>query len=661
MPQEEICSYCYIERNEMMQRTSYSIYDNRYQSDLKYIHTRCAKTGPTDIPPPIITLDVPEDTACTSGLIYATKGGESCDSIALEYSVSSASLYMANQLAIGNCTTILPNLELCLPLPCAETYILQTNDTCTTIEYTSPYNLTFGDVRSYNPWISFGCENIQEASAFYGKVLCLSPQNGVYNKTGPSPGDTTIPTPATGYALVAVPPPDNGTVALGTTLRCGKWHQRVDDEQCVEICVREGIPFGLFREVNPSLDGSDCTASLKANITYCVGPTYDWNTTATTTVLPTTTPTATATATATSTVISGTAYSLPPAPTGTGTTPQCNSWYTVKNGDTCDTISSAYGISRSQLVIWNSYLDTACDNLSVGYSVCVSSPLVFQFWTSLGCYVDVTTSRTLANQIILSNQDTTMTVELCQQTCRSSGYTFAGLEYAHQCWCANSILNNGPATSGCSSPCPGNTAEICGGSDRINIYAIGNDTTVGCYVDSSISRTLRNRVSVPNEATIMTHQVCESACERAGYQISGVEYKSECYCDNSINGAVASSGCDMACAGNSNQICGGSNRITILTRPQSRYVGCYSDSATARTLVNRYSIANEGTIMTVDLCRNACRTAGYIYSGVEFGQQCFCDNAIQSTGVISTGCTMACAGNATQICGGSNRVSIYSL
>lgn len=281
MPQAEICSYCSIERYEMMQRTSYSIYDSRYQSDLEYIHTRCAKTGPTDIPPPIITPDVPENIPCTSGSTYTTKGGESCDSIALAYSISSASLYMANQLAIGNCTTILPSLELCLPLPCAETYVLQKNDSCATIEYASHNNLTFGDVRSYNPWISFSCENLQEASAFYGKVLCLSPQNGVYNKTGPSTGDTTIPNTATGYTFVAVPPPNNGTVAPGTTLRCGKWHARVDAEQCVEICVKEGIPFGLFKDVNPSLVGSDCTANLRKGTTYCVGPTYDWNTTAT--------------------------------------------------------------------------------------------------------------------------------------------------------------------------------------------------------------------------------------------------------------------------------------------------------------------------------------------------------------------------------------------
>ncbi|MAD87361.1 MAG: hypothetical protein CL912_30755 [Deltaproteobacteria bacterium] len=288
MLQADICSYCYIERNEMMQRTSYSIYNDRYQSDLEYIHTRCGVTRPTDIPPVIITPRAPDNTTCTSGSTYTTKDGDSCDKIAQEFSVSSASLYMANQLEIGNCTTILPDLELCLPLSCAETYVLQASDSCATIEYNSLFNLTFGDVRTFNPWISFSCENLQAASSTYGKILCLSPQNGVYNKTSPTTGDTTIPVPATGYASIVVPPPDDATVAGGTTLKCGKWHQRVDDEQCVDICIQEGIPIGLFQEVNPSLSGSNCTSSLKTNTTYCVGPTYDWNATNETVVVGTT-------------------------------------------------------------------------------------------------------------------------------------------------------------------------------------------------------------------------------------------------------------------------------------------------------------------------------------------------------------------------------------
>ncbi|KAL3421768.1 hypothetical protein PVAG01_05924 [Phlyctema vagabunda] len=281
MPQAELCSYCYVERNQMMQRTAYSIYDERYKADLEYIHTRCATTGETEVLPPIITPDVPDDTACTSGATYTTQGGESCASIALGYSISSASLYMANQQTIGNCSSIVAGLELCLPLPCAYTYAVQVGDSCATIQSAAPsnlnLNLSFGDVRAYNPWIAFGCENLHEASTFYGPVLCLSPQNGVYNKTGPALGDTTIPNPATGYALVAVPAPAGSIVADGTTSRCGRWHQRVGAEQCVEICVQEGIPFGLFKDVNPSLAGDDCTAGLKPDTTYCVAPTYDWN------------------------------------------------------------------------------------------------------------------------------------------------------------------------------------------------------------------------------------------------------------------------------------------------------------------------------------------------------------------------------------------------
>lgn len=675
MPKAELCNPCFVAQNAMLQSSQYSIYNTYYELVLKYIYRTCGLSGPTYILPPLIVQEVPT-TFCASETFYTTSSGDTCDTIAQAYNVSSSALYRGNQNTTTalDCFNITPGSILCIPMPCSSVYTVLKTDTCESIE--AAHSLENGAVRDLNPFIVFGCLNLHISNAIYGNTICLSPQGGTFQPGIPLGNSTTEPAPITGYSLLKIAPPTGATVAAGTTLNCGKWYTVLVGDDCASINVRNGITAELFLTVNPSLRTTDCTATLVAGTTYCVGPTYDWNmiltspgTTGPTSVSSTaTTITTSHTTSMTSSIsspavviISSTAYPIAPAPTTTGTTPQCNSWYTVKNGDTCDAINSANGISQSQLVIWNGYLNTACNNLLVGYSICVSSPLVFQFWTSLGCYIDVTTSRTLANQIILPNQDTRMTVELCQQTCQSSGYTFAGLEYAHQCWCANSILNNGPATTGCTSPCPANTSEMCGGSDRINVYSIGNDTTVGCYVDSSTSRTLKNRVAVPNETTIMTHQVCESACERAGYQISGVEYKSECYCDNSIQGAVASSGCDMTCAGNSNQICGGSNRITILTRPQSRYVGCFSDSATARTLVNRYSIANEGTIMTVDLCRNACRTAGYIYSGVEYAQECFCGNTIQTTGTISTGCTMACAGNISQICGGSNRISIYSL
>ncbi|OBT72739.1 hypothetical protein VF21_09003, partial [Pseudogymnoascus sp. 05NY08] len=66
----------------------------------------------------------------------------------------------------------------------------------------------------------------------------------------------------------------------------------------------------------------------------------------------------------------------------------------------------------------------------------------------------------------------------------------------------------------------------------------------------------------------------------------------------------------MACPGDKGQVCGGSNRINLFTRPQYRYLGCYSDSTTGRTLRNRHSITNEAAVMTIDLCRTACRNDG---------------------------------------------------
>ena len=55
-----------------------------------------------------------------------------------------------------------------------------------------------------------------------------------------------------------------------------------------------------------------------------------------------------------------------------------------------------------------------------------------------------------------------------------------------------------------------------------------------------------------------------STCLSKGYTLSGTEYADECYCANSYapDSVLASSGCNMPCAGNSTETCGGPNRLT---------------------------------------------------------------------------------------------------
>jgi hypothetical protein len=89
--------------------------------------------------------------------------------------------------------------------------------------------------------------------------------------------------------------------------------------------------------------GSDCDAALFQNLsTYdtraiCIG------------VGPSSSPTPTATTTATAT----TATSSSVGPTQTDTVAGCNEFYTVADGDGCDTIENEFGITFAQFYAWN--------------------------------------------------------------------------------------------------------------------------------------------------------------------------------------------------------------------------------------------------------------------------------------------------------------------
>ncbi|KAL4756108.1 pectate lyase superfamily protein-domain-containing protein [Aspergillus foveolatus] len=273
MPKDEICSYCFVKRHQMMQQSPYSPYDEYYQSVLEAINTRCGLSGPTEIKEVPLNPLPTEEALCLSDVTYTTADGDTCTSIAKATSVSSAALYMGNQDIIQWCSSIKPGLELCLPLSCKETYELQPSDTCSSIEYA--FELGQGDLRKYNPWVSYDCANIHIASEIYGTILCLSPQGGEH--VNDHDGTGTAPSPSNGYADAIVAPPADASVAEETTMNCGRWHEAQDSESCVAICLQGSITHDLFVAVNPSLDPDDCAASLQVGKTYCTGPIEFWD------------------------------------------------------------------------------------------------------------------------------------------------------------------------------------------------------------------------------------------------------------------------------------------------------------------------------------------------------------------------------------------------
>jgi hypothetical protein len=63
--------------------------------------------------------------------------------------------------------------------------------------------------------------------------------------------------------------------------------------------------------------------------------------------------------------------------------------------------------------------------------------------------------------------------------------------------------------------------------------------------------------------------------------------------------------------------------------------------------------------MTISTCQSFCLASDHPFAGLEYAFQCFCSNFLASN-TSSTACTIACASNASQICGSGFVLSLYA-
>lgn len=85
----------------------------------------------------------------------------------------------------------------------------------------------------------------------------------------------------------------------------------------------------------------------------------------------------------------------------------------------------------------------------------------------------------------------------------------------------------------------------------------------GCYVDNLNGRILAHQQ--PDSASL-TPESCVSLCADLGYVVAGMEFSSQCFCDNFVRTdppLVDDAECYMACSGDPNQKCGAPDRMSI--------------------------------------------------------------------------------------------------
>ena len=86
----------------------------------------------------------------------------------------------------------------------------------------------------------------------------------------------------------------------------------------------------------------------------------------------------------------------------------------------------------------------------------------------LGCYKD----QSVRDIDGLRTDDRTgMTVNKCASTCRAGGFPYFGVQAGKACFCGIDYNSYGTA-SNCTTPCPGDSSQICGGSWANSVYRL---------------------------------------------------------------------------------------------------------------------------------------------------------------------------------------------
>lgn len=487
IPAAELCSECFLGRLQMMQQSPYSIFNvfTWYQMALQAAVSVCSLGNTPTSPQAPFIPPVAAPQFCVSGQYYTTQAGDSCDSIALSHSVSSASIFFGNG-NITNCTSLPAGQDLCVPLTC-QTYALRSDDNC----LSASVNAGVPDITLYNTWINSGCDNIHEANVTLGSVLCSSPMGGTYIPGTPTNTSMFPGSDRTGYGTTLVPPPEGSKTAPNTTLMCGGWYTVSEGDVCANLTLNYAIPLNLFSVANPSVNVSDCTASLIAGDSYCVAPLRPGTATISYTWEPlgcwnNTDPS--------SSVLTETGFSNQTSMTVERCGNACieaNYPFFGLSGEDC--------VCGSQVAINSVQVDSgqcmlACpgnSSESCGGSNGITElygppgePLSFHY-ADLGCYPDSSTQRALGGGTSLLAQ-TNNTVQGCASYCLPK-YPYFGVEDGGDCWCGetfNSALTVLDPKS-CNTNCTGSELEPCGGLSAIEVFAVKTSVTVSPLVTAS--------------------------------------------------------------------------------------------------------------------------------------------------------------------------------
>jgi glucuronoarabinoxylan endo-1,4-beta-xylanase len=268
----------------------------------------------------------------------------------------------------------------------------------------------------------------------------------------------------------------------------------------------------------------------------------------------------------------------------------------------------------------------------------------------VGCYTDSST-RALPTQLASSGA----TVEGCIAAAQAKGLAYAGVQYGGECWAGNTVGYTVVDDAECNMKCTANASEICGGFWRASVYATSASTPTPPTSSVSVS-------VAPASASVPAGGTNQFTCTVTGTSNTSCSWTVK---EGAAGGGVSSTGkytapstpgtYHVVATSQADSTKSASAVVTVTAPVSGGYVGCYTDSST-RALPTQ--LATSGA--TVESCVAAAQAKGLAYAGVQYGGECWAGNTLGYTLVGDADCNMKCTANASEICGGSWRASIYA-
>ncbi|KAM3483106.1 hypothetical protein MY8738_003550 [Beauveria namnaoensis] len=194
-------------------------------------------------------------------------------------------------------------------------------------------------------------------------------------------------------------------------------------------------------------------------------------------------------------------------------------------------------------------------------------------------------------------------------------------------------------------------------------------TSKGCYTNGDTALIMRSTVS----SNDMTVEKCTSVCKGNAFRYAGLTYYGVCYCGDEIAAEkTADASCNYPCNGDKGQLCGGKDTLNIwedstytktpseVTVADYAYSGCYVDNANGQGRAFPWPESIEPAKFTPEACIAACKAQGFPIAASEYAHECWCGNVLSRTvKADEKDCNAPCGGDASKICGGGNRLSVY--